>query len=96
VLRHRLEHHAHAERIEPAAAVLLAGAEGPQPRRLGLGGKAHEVLARDLGRVGIDGLLERNDLVLDEPPDLIAEQAQLFREREAGEHRHGDVAPREP
>jgi len=79
----------HAERIEPAAPVLLARAEGPQPGRLGLGGEAHEVLARDLGRVRIDGLLERDDLVLDEPADLIAEQAQLFREREAGEHRHG-------
>ena len=35
------------------------------------------------------GLLEWNDLILDEPSDLIAEQAQLLREREAGEHRHG-------
>jgi len=96
VLRHRLENNAHTKSIEPAAPVLLAGAEGPQPGRLGLGGEADEILARDLGRVGIDGLLERNDLFLDKPSDLVAEQAQLLREREAGEHRHGGVAPREP
>jgi hypothetical protein len=63
VLRHRLEHDAHAERIEPATPVLLASAEGPQPGRFGLGGEAQEILARDLGRVGINGLLERDDLV---------------------------------
>ena len=73
---------------DPAGAIQTR-AEGPQPGRLGLGGEAHEVLARDLGRVGIEGLLERDDLVVDEPSDLIAEQAQLLREGEAGEHRHG-------
>jgi hypothetical protein len=92
VLRHRLQHHAHAERIEPAPAVLLGRREGPQAGGLGLGREAQEILARNLGRVRIDGLLERDDLVGDESPDLIAEQAQLLRNGEAREHGHGCAA----
>ncbi len=89
MLRHRLQDHAHAEGIEPAAAVLLGSRQRPQSGRLGLGGEAQEVLAGDLGRVRVEGLLEGDDLLLHESADLLAQQAQLLRKREAREHGHG-------
>src|SRR5205085_1582603 len=43
VLGHLLERYAHAESVEPTAAVFFLGAEGPEARRLRLGGQAREV-----------------------------------------------------
>ena len=55
---------------------------------LRLGGEALPVLGGELGRVRIEPLLERDDLVLDEATHLGAQGAQLLRERETGEDRH--------
>src|SRR5499425_2220458 len=89
VLRHLLQRHAHAERVEPAAAVLLLGAQRPKARRLGLGGEARKILIGDVGSVGVERALERDDLVLDEASDLLAEQLELVGQRESLERGHG-------
>ena len=89
VLRHLLQHDRHAERVEPAAAVLFGRAQRPQAGRLRPGGQPLVVLLGKAGRVGIEPLLERNDLLADEATDLLAQHAQLVRQREAGKHRHG-------
>src|SRR5262249_2246211 len=88
VLRHLLEHDAHAERVETAAAVFLGRAQRPEPGRLRLARHALEVLVGNAGRVGIEPLLERNDLLADEPSNLLPEPAQLVRHRESGKQRH--------
>src|SRR5262249_47620531 len=84
-----LQRHAHAERVEPAAAVLLLGAQRPEARRLGLGGEAREILVGDVGSVGGERALERNDLVLNEAPGLLAEKLELVGQRESLERGHG-------
>ena len=89
MLRHLLEHDRHAERVEPTAAVLLRRAERPQAGRPGPGGQALVVLVGKARRVGIERLLERDDLLANEAPHLLAQQAQLVRQREAGKRRHG-------
>src|SRR5262249_38699663 len=89
MLRHLLQRHAHAERVEPAAAVLLLGAQRPEARRLGLGGETREILVGDVGSVRVERALERDDLVLNEAPDLLAEQLELIGQRESLERGHG-------
>src|SRR5262245_41252448 len=88
MLGHLLEHDTHAERVEAAAAVLLRRAQRPESGRLRLARETLEVLVGYAGRVGIKPLLERNDLLADEPSNLLAEPAQLVRHRESGKQRH--------
>ena len=68
-----------APRVQSPAALVLAERRTKSSRGIS-------------GASGSMRLLERDDLVLDEPADLLAEQAQLLRQREAGEQRHGGVA----
>jgi hypothetical protein len=89
MLGHLLQHHAHAEGVEATTAVLLGGAERPQSGRLRLGGEAGPVVLRQSGRVGVERLLERDDLVTDEAADLLADCPYLVGQREAGKRRHG-------
>jgi len=72
VLRHLLERHAHRERVEAAAPVLLGGAQRPEPCGLRLGRDLLVVVVRKLRRVGINPLLDRDDLVADDPSELLA------------------------
>src|SRR5205823_5937398 len=88
VLRHLLVEHAHAERVESPAAVLFRRRERPETRRLGLGRQTLPVLLGQARRVGIEPLLERDDLLADEAADLLADQPQLVGQREAREGRH--------
>ena len=88
VLRHLLEQDRHAEGVEPAAAILLGRTEAPEARGLGLGGEAPIVLLGDLGGVGIDALLDREQLVADDAPDLLAKRDELGRQRVPGERGH--------
>ena len=89
MLRHLLQDDAHAEGVEPAAAVLFRDAEGPEARLFRLAREADEVFAGNLRSVRIEALLEGDDLLLDEATDLLADGAQLIGQREAREHGHG-------
>src|SRR5438132_3898997 len=88
VLGHFLEEHAHGEGAEAAAAWLLGRAETPEPGRLGLAHEPAVILVGQLGRVGIDALLDGNDLVADEAPHLLAQGHELFGEPVAVERGH--------
>src|SRR5439155_17427238 len=88
VLGHRLEQHAYGEGAEAAAAVLLGRAETPKPGRLGLGHEPAIVLLGQLRRVGVDPLLDGNDLVADEALDLLAQGHELVGEPVAAECGH--------
>src|SRR5262249_35701812 len=85
VLRHLLEGHAHREGIEAAAAVLLGGAQRPQARGFRLGRNALAIVIGQLRRVGVDTLLDGNDLVAHDSTDLLAQRQELVRHPEAGE-----------
>src|SRR5262245_32649075 len=84
VLRHLLERHAHRERVEAAAAVLLGGAQRPEARGLRLGRNAPVVVLGQLRRVGVDALLDGDHLVADDATDLLAQRRELVRQPEAG------------
>src|SRR5262249_49623987 len=84
VLRHLLERDAHRERVEAAAAVFLRGAERPEARGLGLGRDPLVILLGKLGRVGVDLLLEGNDLVAYDPTNLLAQSGELVGQLEPG------------
>src|SRR5262245_35915886 len=85
VLRHLLEGHAHREGVEAAAAVLLGGAQRPQARSFRLGRNAPAIVIGQLRRVGVDALLDGNDLVAHDSTDLLAQRQELVRQPEAGE-----------
>src|SRR5205814_5224441 len=57
-----------------------------QPSGLGLGRQTLPVLLGKTRGVGVEALLERDDLFADEATDLLAQDAQLVGQREAGEH----------
>src|SRR5262245_33330922 len=84
VLRHLLERDAHRERVEAAAAVFLGGAQRPEARGLGLGRDPLVILLWKLGRVGVDPLLDGNDLVAYDPTNLLAQGGELVGQREPG------------
>src|SRR5204863_9179559 len=77
---------AHAEGVETAATVLLRRRQRPETGGLRLGRQTFPVLFGEARGVGIEALLERDDLLADEATDLFAQDAQLVGQREAGEH----------
>ena len=93
MLRHLLERHAHPERVEPAAAVLLAGAQRPETSRLRHIGQSLVVVVGEVLGVGIHPLLGGDDLFLHEAADLLGEHPQFVGKGKAGEGRHR-TAPR--
>src|SRR5262249_10973146 len=78
----------HAERVEATAAVFLRRAKRPESGGLRLAREALEVLIGNAGRIRIEPLFERNDLLADEASNLLAEPAQLVRHGESGKQRH--------
>ena len=74
MLRHLFVDDAHAERVEPAAAVLLGRGQRPEPGGLRLLRQALEVGIGNARRVGIEALLERDDLLADEAANLLADE----------------------
>src|SRR2546422_832811 len=94
MLRHLLGDPRHPDRLHPAAAVVLRRGEGPEARGPGLLRQTLEVLVGNARRVGIEPMLERDDLLADEAPNLLADEPQLVGQREAGEGRHGGTPSR--
>src|SRR5205814_3699843 len=76
MLRHLLVEHAHAERVEPAAAVFFRRRERPEACGLRLGRQTLPVLLGQARRVGIQALLEGDDLLANEAANLLAHDAQ--------------------
>ena len=70
-----------------------SGAPSAQsPAALVLAERRVEVLVGNAGGVGVEPLLERDDLVADEATDLLAEAAQLVGQREAGKAGMGQAS----
>ena len=86
--------HAHAEGVEPAAAVLLGRAQRPEAGRLGQVGEALVVVVRQLLRVRIHALLGGDDLLLHEAADLLAQHPQFIGKREARERKAWSASER--
>ena len=83
MLRHLFHQHAHIERAESAAAVFRRHAHAPQAGGLGFARDRPELALGNLGRIGIETVFDRDDLVADDALDLLAQRGQLFRQHEA-------------
>ena len=88
MLRHLLEHDAHAEGTEAPSAVFFRRAEAPETGRLRLRRKAAVVLLGNLGRVGVEPCLEGKNLVAHEAAHLLAQEQKLIGKLEPGEEVH--------
>jgi hypothetical protein len=73
MLAHLLHKHAHLEEAEAAAAILDGTAHAPHAGRLHLARDAPVVVLLDFGRIGIDPRLGRDDFVLDDPANILAQ-----------------------
>jgi len=71
MLAHLLHQHAHLEQAE-SAAVAGRRAHAPHASGLDFARDAPVVVLVDFGRIGIDARLGRDDLVLDDAPDVLA------------------------